>query len=68
MVRLRALTSIGVSLVMAGRIDEALALNDRELPVALELRDRLPRAPGWVLANRVTAARSSPGAWTRRSS
>lgn len=54
-VRLRALTSIGVSLVMDGRIDEALALNDRELPVALALADRLPRAPAWVLANRLTA-------------
>lgn len=53
--RVRALTSVGVSLVMAGQIDRALAFNDEMFPIALELADRLPRALGWILSNRITA-------------
>jgi DNA-binding CsgD family transcriptional regulator/tetratricopeptide (TPR) repeat protein len=53
--RVRAISSVGSSLVMAGKIDRALELNDELLPIALGLQDRLPRAPGWVLTNRVTA-------------
>jgi ATP/maltotriose-dependent transcriptional regulator MalT len=53
--RVRSLSSVGVSLVMAGRIDEALALNEGTLEAAYRLQDRLPRAPGWVVASRCTA-------------
>jgi DNA-binding CsgD family transcriptional regulator/tetratricopeptide (TPR) repeat protein len=53
--RVRSLTSVGVSLVMAGRIDEALALNEGTLEAAFRLRDRLPRAPGWAIGSRCTA-------------
>ena len=53
--RVRSLTSVGISLVMAGRIDEALALNEGTLEAAFRLQDRLPRAPAWVVASRCTA-------------
>jgi DNA-binding CsgD family transcriptional regulator/tetratricopeptide (TPR) repeat protein len=54
-VRLRALTSVGTSLVMAGRTDEVLDLTDSALPMALRLSDRFPRAPAWVLGTRLSA-------------
>jgi DNA-binding NarL/FixJ family response regulator len=54
-VRLRSLASVGGSLVMSGRTDEALALNNGALESALRLQDRLPRAPAWVLTSRCTA-------------
>jgi tetratricopeptide (TPR) repeat protein len=40
---------------MAGRIDEALALNEASFEAAFRLQDRLPRAPAWVIASRCTA-------------
>jgi DNA-binding NarL/FixJ family response regulator len=54
-VRLRSITSVGTSLVMAGRIEEALTLNDAALEPSWRLQDRLPRAPAWVLSSRCTA-------------
>ncbi len=53
--RVRSLSSIGASLMMAGRIDEALALSDGTLETALRLRDRLPRALSWVVTSRCSA-------------
>jgi DNA-binding CsgD family transcriptional regulator len=54
-VRLRSLAWLGASLVMSGRVDEALALNNGDLEPALRLQDRLPRAPEWVVSSRCTA-------------
>ena len=54
-VRLRALASVGISLVMSGRTTEALALSEHSLDSAESVRDRLPRAPGWALSARVSA-------------
>ena len=54
-VRIRSLTSVGLALVMAGRIDDALALGDGALEPALHLQDRLPRAPSWVVMSRCLA-------------
>jgi ATP/maltotriose-dependent transcriptional regulator MalT len=54
-VRVRSLTSVGISLVMAGRIDDALALNEGTLEAAIRLQDRLPRALAWVVGSRCTA-------------
>jgi DNA-binding CsgD family transcriptional regulator len=54
-VRVRALTSVGASLVMAGRTNEALELTSRELSTAFRLSDRFPRAPGWVLGTHLSA-------------
>ena len=42
--RVHAITSVGISLVMAGQIDRALEFNDEMIPIALELQDQLPRA------------------------
>lgn len=53
--RVRCVTSVGASMVMAGQIDRALAFNEAALPVALRLQDEMPRAPIWILTNRVTA-------------
>jgi len=52
---LRALAPVGSSLVMSGRINEALALGEGALESALRVRDRLPRALGWAISSRVTA-------------
>ncbi len=54
-VRIRALTSVGISLVMAGHIDEALTLSEQSFEPALRLQDRIPRAPAWVVTMRTTA-------------
>jgi len=54
-IRIRSLSSVGISLVMSGRIDEALALGEGALDVALRLQDRLPRAPLWAVMSRCTA-------------
>jgi DNA-binding CsgD family transcriptional regulator/tetratricopeptide (TPR) repeat protein len=51
----RSLAPVGTSLVMNGRINEALAFSDGALEAALRVRDRLPRAPGWVMSSRITA-------------
>lgn len=51
-VRLRSLSSVGGSLMMAGRIDEALALSEEAIEPALRLQDRFPRAPTWVISLR----------------
>ena len=53
--RVRSLSSVGISLIMAGRIDEALTLNEGALEAAFRLQDRLPRAPGWAVGSRCTA-------------
>jgi len=54
-VRIRSVTPVGISLVMAGRVDDALALTDECLEPALLLQDRLPQAPGMVVMTRATA-------------
>jgi DNA-binding NarL/FixJ family response regulator len=54
-IRVRSLTSVGIGLVMSGRIDEALVLSEGALESALRLRDRLPRAPAWAVSARCTA-------------
>ncbi len=54
-VRVRALTSVGTSLVMSGRTGEALELVDGVLPIALALRERFPRAPSWAFTTRWNA-------------
>jgi DNA-binding CsgD family transcriptional regulator len=54
-VRVRALTSVGTSLVMSGHTTEALELADGALPAALELRERFPRAPSWAFTTRWNA-------------
>ena len=53
--RVRAISSVGSSLNMSGKFEQALALSDELLPIALRLQDQLPRAPLWVFTNRVTA-------------
>ena len=54
-VRVRSLTSVGISMVMAGRIDDALTLSEKSFEPALRLQDRLPRAPAWVVSMRTSA-------------
>ena len=54
-VRVRSLTSVGISMVMAGRIDDALSLSEKSFEPALRLQDRLPRAPEWVVSMRTSA-------------
>jgi len=54
-VRIRALTSVGISLVMAGQIDQALAMSEQAFEPALRLQDRMPRAPAWVVTMRTSA-------------
>jgi len=51
----RSLAPVGTSLVMNGRINEALALGEGALDTAMRVRDRLPRAPSWAITSRVTA-------------
>ncbi len=53
--RVRSISSVGISLIMAGQIDRSLELSDELLPIAWGVRDQLPRAPFWVVTNRVTA-------------
>jgi DNA-binding CsgD family transcriptional regulator/tetratricopeptide (TPR) repeat protein len=53
--RVRSISSVGISLIMAGQLDRALQLSDELLPIAWQMRDQLPRAPFWVTQNRVTA-------------
>ena len=54
-VRARSLTSVGISLVMAGHINDALALSEGAFESALRLSDRVPRAPAWAVMSRCTA-------------
>ena len=51
----RSLTSVASSLVMMGKIDEALALTETGLSRALRVREELPRAPAWAFSSRCTA-------------
>jgi DNA-binding NarL/FixJ family response regulator len=51
----RSLSPVGTSLVMSGRINEALALTEGALEPALRVRDRLPRAPVWAASARITS-------------
>ncbi|HEX5097484.1 MAG TPA: AAA family ATPase, partial [Acidimicrobiia bacterium] len=48
--RLRAVTAAAAGLSLRGHPDQALALCEELLPVALAHTDALPRGPGWVLA------------------
>jgi DNA-binding CsgD family transcriptional regulator len=51
----RALTSVASSLVMLGRIEDALPLTEAGLACALRVREELPRAPSWAVTSRCTA-------------
>jgi DNA-binding CsgD family transcriptional regulator len=51
----RSLSAVGTSLVMSGRLNEALALTEAALEPALRVRDRLPRAPVWAVSARITS-------------
>ena len=51
----RSLTSVASSLVMIGRIDDALSLTEAGLECALRVREELPRAPSWAASSRCTA-------------
>lgn len=54
-IHVRSLTSVAASLVMVGRIDEALALTTEGLDRALRVSKVLPRAPSWAFTTRCTA-------------
>ena len=54
-IRVRSLTSVSISLVMVGRIEEALTLSENAFAPALRLRDRFPRAPVWAMSSRASA-------------
>jgi ATP/maltotriose-dependent transcriptional regulator MalT len=51
----RSLTAVASSLVMMGKIEDALALTEEGLTRAMRVRDELPRAPGWAVSSRCTA-------------
>jgi ATP/maltotriose-dependent transcriptional regulator MalT len=51
----RSLTSVASSLVMIGKIDDALSLTETGLERALRVREELPRAPAWAISSRCTA-------------
>ena len=51
----RSLTSVASSLVMIGRIEDALSLTEAGLECALRVREELPRAPSWAVSSRCTA-------------
>ncbi len=54
-VRVGSLGSVGSSLVMGGRINEALALSEGAFEPALRLQHVLPAAPVWAVSSRCTA-------------
>jgi DNA-binding CsgD family transcriptional regulator len=54
-IRVRSLTSVGLSLVMTGRINDALSLVDDAFEPALRLADQLPQAPVWAISTRCSA-------------
>jgi DNA-binding CsgD family transcriptional regulator len=51
----RSLTSVASSLVMMGKIDQALALTDKGLDLAIRVGETLPRVAGWAISSRCTA-------------
>jgi len=51
----RSLTSVASSLVMIGKIKDALSLTEAGLACALRVREELPRAPSWAISSRCTA-------------
>jgi DNA-binding CsgD family transcriptional regulator len=51
----RSLTSVASSLVMIGKIEDALSLTETGLASALRVREELPRAPSWAVSSRCTA-------------
>jgi DNA-binding CsgD family transcriptional regulator len=51
----RSLPAVASSLVMIGKVPDALALTEAGLTCALRVRDELPRAPAWAVSSRCTA-------------
>ena len=51
----RALTATASSLVMIGKIEDALSLTEAGLASALRVREKVPRAPSWAISSRCTA-------------
>jgi DNA-binding CsgD family transcriptional regulator/tetratricopeptide (TPR) repeat protein len=51
----RSLAPVASSLVMVGKIEEALSLTETGLTCALRVGDELPRATGWAISARCTA-------------
>jgi ATP/maltotriose-dependent transcriptional regulator MalT len=52
---IRALSAVASSLVMMGKTEEALSLTEAGLVRAFQVREDLPRAPGWIASSRCTA-------------
>jgi DNA-binding CsgD family transcriptional regulator/tetratricopeptide (TPR) repeat protein len=51
----RSLTSVASSLVMLGKLDDALPLTEAGLTCALRVGEEFPRAPAWAVSSRCTA-------------
>jgi DNA-binding CsgD family transcriptional regulator/tetratricopeptide (TPR) repeat protein len=51
----RSLTSVASSLVMTGKIEDALSLTEAGVTRAMQIRESVPRALGWAFSSRGTA-------------